>query len=309
MAGVLVLALFAGALLGSGALGGGGVAPHRGAAHAPLGTLRLVAGQRAVSIPTAVYLAGGQLRAAALAAAVRARVPARVHVRVGTAVITVAYDRAQAIRRAADLGSAGGSVLVAGTPVASIIDAPVIGQVMRNDCEATALSIVLAALGRHVDQRVLQAQLPRSGPVDPSETASGRVWGDPELGFVGRPDGGGSAGGFGVYQRPVRAVALRHGVALTDITGTSPARIRARLLGGHPILAWVALSDGPYATWRSPAGRPVTVNIGEHAVALTGIGADGTVRVNDPLTGAIETWTAADFARKWALMGRRALSA
>lgn len=74
------------------------------------------------------------------------------------------------------------------------------------------------------------------------------------------------------------------------------------------MLAWVALSNGPFATWQTPSGRTVHANYGEHAVVLTGVGPAG-VSVNDPLSGSRLTWPRPQFERMWAALGDRALSA
>jgi uncharacterized protein YvpB len=73
-------------------------------------------------------------------------------------------------------------------------------------------------------------------------------------------------------------------------------------------LVWVGLSEGPYASWHSPAGKVVTVNYGEHAVLLTGVNGDD-VTVNDPLSGERLTWPKSQFEAMWDLLGRRALAA
>ncbi len=187
------------------------------------------------------------------------------------------------------------------------IHAPVIPQALHNDCEAAALASLLASTGVHAGQRRLQSELPRSGPLDPVWRRGRRIWGDPELGFVGRTDGGGPAGGFGVYQRPVAAVAARHGRPLSDLTGLAPALLYRHLQAGFAVEAWVGLSAGPYEDWLSPTGRAVHVNLGEHTVVLTGIG-PGVIRLVNPLHGTRETWTRADFERRWRLLGDRALA-
>ncbi len=190
----------------------------------------------------------------------------------------------------------------------STVSAPVVRQALHNDCEATALQILLASVGVHSDQLSLQRQLPRSGPPDPIERQGQRVWGDPELGFVGRADGGGTAGGYGVYQRPVAAVARLHHVSLTNLSRQAPQALYRRLRAGHAVMTWIALSFGPYGTWRSPQGRLVHANFGEHTVVLTGV-TRHTVRLVNPLHGTRETWTRADFEARWRALGRRALAA
>ncbi|MGA8744922.1 MAG: C39 family peptidase [Solirubrobacterales bacterium] len=207
------------------------------------------------------------------------------------------------------LHAGGGSVVVGERPLSASIRVPLIKQALRDDCEATALAMILAYRGRRVGQLTLQDQVAHSKPLDPVLSASGsEIWGNPSRGFVGRADGGGPAGGFGVYQGPIAALARRHGVILDDLSGDRPAALYRVLLAGHPVLAWVALSNGPFATWQTPAGETVHVNWGEHAVVLTGLGPSG-VSVNDPLSGSRLTWPRPQFEQMWAALGRRALAA
>ena len=110
-----------------------------------------------------------------------------------------------------------------------------------------------------------------------------------------------------MYQRPIEALARRHGVDFAISPGASPQAVYRALLSGHPVLAWVALSNGPFATWQTPAGRTVRANYGEHAVVLTGVD-PRTIYLNDPLSGRRLTWAKPDFERMWAALGRRALS-
>ncbi len=250
------------------------------------------------------------LRQPQAVAALVSAVPATRTVRRGSATIELEVDR-QGLARELDraVRTGGGAVVVRERPTAASIRVPLVKQVLQDDCEATALSMILAYRGRRVGQLALQNQVAHSQPLDPTVSASGsEVWGDPNLGFVGRADGGGPAGGFGVYQGPIQALARRHGVALDDLTGASPAVVYRALLAGHPVMAWVALSNGPFATWQTPAGRTVHVNYGEHAVVLTGVGPAG-VSVNDPLSGSRLTWAKPQFEQMWAGLGRRALAA
>ena len=167
--------------------------------------------------------------------------------------------------------------------------------------------MILVAAGHRVGQLALQAQLPQSGPLDPVAVPGSSLfrWGDPDRGFVGRAAGGGTEGGFGVYEPPIRALAAHHGVHLLDLHGRSVRAVRTALLSGHPVLAWVGLAAGPYLSWLTPSGRKITVNLDEHAVALVGAG-PGYVLVNNPLIGR-ERWSDSLFSYRWQLLGRRAL--
>lgn len=268
------------------------------------GTVVLLAGDRVVL----------RLPAGAGAETLRARVLARVTT---TSIAarrraTVVYrnDREQTVRRVLAVARRGGGrVQVVRRPLAARVEAPALRQSLPNTCESAALSILLATRGVRAAQDGLQADLPRSGPLDPTGTGDDRTWGDPELGYVGRGAGGGVAGGFGVYQRPVIELAARRGVRLDDLSGADASTVYRRLLSGRAVMAWVGLSDGPYGRWRSPQGRPVEVNFGEHTVVLAGVQRDGAIRVSNPLQGTIERWSRERFETMWTRLDRRAVGA
>lgn len=264
--------------------------------------------RRLFELPTSPYLSRGRLERARLARAVKARLPERLTLRRSGSAILVRYDVAATVLRAMRVGADGGRVDAAREVLASRIEAPVMRQAQKNTCESAALSILLATKRVRVDQNQLQRELPRSGPLDPRGTGPDRIWGDPERGYVGRADGGGTDGGFGVYQRPVAAVAARHRVRLADLSSRAPGDVYARLRAGRAVMAWVGLSDGPYGEWRSPSGDPVRVNFGEHTVVLTGLTEDGLIRVSNPLEGTAETWTRETFELMWNRLDRRALA-
>ena len=169
--------------------------------------------------------------------------------------------------------------------------------------------MILASRGVHIDQLRLQRELPRSGPLDPSSRSDGTlIWGDPDQGFVGRASGGGSHGGYGVYTTPIKALAARYGVKLVSLNRRPPSLLYRRLAQGRPVLAWLGLSYGPYLRWRTPAGKVIVGNFGEHTVVLTGSRGDA-VYLNDPLTGRRLTWNRRTFEAMWARLGSRALGA
>ena len=239
----------------------------------------------------------------------RTRIPRRIRIRQGRATRELAVPARLArrsVRRALAKHLAALDLPV--VPIRTTIALPPVRQTLHNDCESTALSVLLGAAGVHVGQLELQDRLPRSGPLDPEPVAGSALfrWGDPERGFVGRPAGGGTEGGFGVYEPPVRALAARYGVRLLDLRGRSLAVVRHALLAGDPVLAWVGLADGPFLSWLTPAGRRITVNLNEHAVTLVGAGR-GYVLVDNPLTGRRERWSDELFSYRWKLLGRRAL--
>ena len=258
--------------------------------------------------PLAVYAAGKRIEV--LRPGRRwTGLPHRIEVRRGRANLNLAVrlDRARRMVRRA-LAAHETRVDLPVLSLSATIGLRPIRQALHNDCEATALSMLLAAAGVHVGQLELQARLPRSGPLDPEPGQDGGLfrWGDPERGFVGRPAGGGTEGGFGVYEPPIRALAARYGVHLLDLHGRGVGAVRAAVLAGHPVLAWVGLAAGPYLSWLTPSGHEITVNLDEHAIVLVGAG-PGYVLVDNPLTGRRERWGEELFSYRWKLLGRRAL--
>jgi len=299
----VLLVVVAGAIVAAGRVGSSATPPAPAPPAAKV--LQIYAGQRLlmeVKVPPDRPPDGVALRLALTTRLARGTTATR-----GNARISYVYDVEATVGRALALGAGGGRIQAVRDAVSSRIVAPVVRQFQRNACEAAALHILLATTGVRVSQRLLQSAFPRSGPLDPVGTGAERTWGDPDRGFVGRPDGGGAAGGFGVYPGPVAATAVRFGRRLDDLTASSGARIYARLLAGRAVIAWIGLSDGPYGAWRSPQGKQIEVNFGEHTIVLAGINRNGDLRVVNPLQGTLEIWSRQRFEAAWQLLGHRAL--
>ncbi len=301
---VSALAIGSIALLGRGAVGGIGIA-----APAPP-PLQIVADGRTVATVDRDLLSSSEPAALAqVRQALTRQIPAADWVSAPRARVRYRNNRNATAQLAMGVSDTTATIPLVRRAVESSIAAPVLRQELRNNCESAALSILLAARGLRVSQLRIQGLLPRSGPLDPQGVAPNAVWGDPDKGFVGRPDGGGTAGGFGVYPGPIIAVARGLSARLDDLSGSSPQAIYRRLLTGRPVIAWVGLSDGPTGSWQSPTGQPITVNFGEHTVVLRGIDSDGSLKVSNPLRGTAETWTRAQFESMYELLGRRAVGA
>lgn len=303
---IVLLALVLGAAVALGSRDGSSSPPAASVPPRAASAIRIYAGRGLlleIRVPPGEAADGVALRQALTARVGDGSVATR-----GTARIRYVYDVEATARRALALGTDGGRVQAVRAAASSRIAAPVVRQFLRNACEAAALHVLLSTAGTRVSQQRLQAAFPRSGPLDPIGTGPGRTWGDPDRGYVGRPAGGGAAGGFGIYPGPVAATARRYGRRLDDLTGSASSRVYARLLGGRAVMAWVGLSDGPYGTWRSPDGQPVEVNFGEHTIVLTGIDRSGNLRVVNPLMGTLETWSRERFEAAWKLLGQRALA-
>lgn len=305
--GLLVVVVVTGAVAFQQLAGGSGGSstPPGAVGERPLVLSIAIGTDRVESIDLSAARVNGTVDPRRLRTLLAVRVPARWNLRAGAARVTYSLDRGQAARAVL---TSGGTVRLAARPVASSIPVPVVAQALRNNCESAALEVLLATAGKRVPQLQIQRSLPTSGPLDPVGEGPDRTWGDPELGFVGRADGGGTAGGFGVYERPIIATAGLLGVPLEDLSGREPRQIVQRVRSGRAVMVWIGLSNGPYGSWRSPAGRAVTVNFGEHAVVLAGVMADGRLRVTDPLEGTREIWDPQRFSQGWRLLGRRAVA-
>lgn len=223
--------------------------------------------------------------------------------------IRVRYRPQATIRAAASQRVSGGDVQAVAEPYAARVPAPAVRQAQRNTCESAALHILLATLGTSVSQGRLQKALPVSGGPDPVSRDGKQIWGDPDKGYVGRPAGGGIAGGFGAYPGPVRKAAAEFKVELQDLTGQGAAAVYRRLLSGRAVMVWIGLSSGPYARWTSPQGKAIRVNFGEHTVVLHGIDEDGRLEVSNPLQGTRERWSQGKFEVLFKRLGQRAIAA
>jgi uncharacterized protein YvpB len=303
---LLIAVVFAGAGLARLAEDGGGHAD--GGAPPSRLVVEVTAGDRTLQrLDVSAAVRDGRVDVALLRGLLEGRLHPERTVAVGRASVVYGVDVGRVVRRVMAAGDP--LVRVAASPRSSAIRAPAVAQALRNNCESAALEVLLATVGKRRAQLALQDMLPTSGLADPVDGPEGRVWGDPELGFVGRPDGGGAAGGFGVYQRPVRGVAAELGVDLVDMTGSSLADVLAAVRSGRAVMVWIGLSAGPFGSWRSPDGRPVRVNFGEHTVVLTGVDGAGGVSVVNVLQGTRERWTQSQLLEKWERLGRRALAA
>lgn len=194
-----------------------------------------------------------------------------------------------------------GAVRVPGALSAVSLGIRPIRQAYRNDCEAAALSMLLR--GR-VSQYRLQALFPVAHPYLPVDTARGEEWGDPERGFVGPVQGG----GYGVYERPVLAVARRFDPGAVDLTGAPLRRVVAAVKRGRPVEAWIQFGASLPRTWLAPDGRTVRANFAEHTITLVGWRRPGVLVYDNPWDGTVSTFTIRAFARVWHVLGDRAIA-
>ncbi|MFI5648872.1 C39 family peptidase [Kitasatospora sp. NPDC051705] len=217
--------------------------------------------------------------------------------------------------RAAGTAALVGAVLTAGTGTAVATGAvaatsvPFYAQQLNNDCEATALRMVLAARGvKTEDQDVLdKIGVDRDHP---EFGHSGPRSGDPNVAFVGDPDGSEVDGtGFGVYAPPVANAARAYGLTVDQSgSGIAVQTLKDALAAGHPAIVWVDylwrhLRSTTYTAYDDV--KVLYAGPAEHAVVVTGFG-NGTVSINDPARGRT-TVSERDFENGYATYGRMAV--
>jgi uncharacterized protein YvpB len=182
-------------------------------------------------------------------------------------------------------------------------------QQLRDDCEAAALRMVLAARGVAVSDREV---LDRVG-VDldhPEFGHSGPRSGDPYRAFVGDPDGSERGGtGFGVYAPPIAAAARSFGLGvLVAGDGVDPDLLGDLVQAGHPAVVWVDYlwRDRAPDWYRAYDGRLVPyAGPAEHAVVVAAVDGD-RFEVDDPARGRYRI-DAARFAAGYATYGDMAV--
>lgn len=164
-------------------------------------------------------------------------------------------------------------------------------------CEAASLKMALAHEGIDVGENALLALIgsdTRPAVVD----ATGRLmrWGNPNVSFVGDPDGSlTNFTGYGVYAGPIaKAASAAGGKVLAWGTnlppdqghGVAPSAVYQALLDGHPVIAWISATyrDVQLGTYTAFDGARVWYTLMAHAVTLIGVRPDA-VLINDPWFG------------------------
>ena len=172
-------------------------------------------------------------------------------------------------------------------------------QERRLGCEAQSASALLAAHGIPVPESALLARLPRSD--------------NPDLGFVGDPDG--EPGrlppeGYGVHAEPVAAVLRSFGLEARAERGRDLTWLRGEVSSLRPVVVWVTadlVRDRPVALADS-RGRRFLACRGEHTMLAVGA-TRREVALLDPADGRVRLEPWEDLDASWALLGRMAVSA
>jgi len=179
------------------------------------------------------------------------------------------------------------------SPTTRVLAVPWHHQAHALSCEAAALKMALEYLGINVDELTLIAAMGHDTRL-PVRDARGRIlrWGDPNLAYVGNPDGKIGVTGYGVYYLPVARAAAARGAYVIAAgsglygSGIEPAAVYQAVLDGHPVVAWISNTYArvPLSSYRSFGGVNVPYTLTEHAVTVVGVRPDA-VLINDPWFG------------------------
>jgi uncharacterized protein YvpB len=157
-------------------------------------------------------------------------------------------------------------------------------------CEEAATSMALTHQGIFVSQDQILAELGADRrPM--YRDASGRVrWGNPYETFVGNVNGSESNfTGYGTYYPPLVNIARAHGARLIAYGSMSAATIYARVIAGHPVVAfatwdWAWHPRHDYLSFDGqwiPFIGPVQAS---HVYTVVGV-SPSSVLINDPIRG------------------------
>jgi uncharacterized protein YvpB len=171
-------------------------------------------------------------------------------------------------------------------------------QARRLTCESRSGADLLAFHRLPGTEADVFASLPRSD--------------NPDLGFVGDPDGIPGQlppAGYGVHAEPLAQGLRSLGLDAQAHRGRDLSWLRRETDQGRPVIVWITAScaDGASTSLVDSAGRAFQAVRGEHVVLVVFV--RGSVLALDPATGRRVTFDRREFADAWALFDRAAVSA
>ncbi len=175
-----------------------------------------------------------------------------------------------------------------------------------NGCEVVALYTLLKYYKVNVTVEELAENLKKGkAPYKEEGVIKG---GDPEIEFVGDPRLSGGKG-YGVYQKPIMALASNYKKGIKDISGSSLSSVLKIVNKGIPVQVWATVDMvKPRAciTWTTDTGKKVTWQCGFHSMVIVGF-THNTVIVSDPTRGDIRSYSRSTFEQRYNAIGKRAI--
>lgn len=191
-----------------------------------------------------------------------------------------------------------------------LFNVPFYRQEKQLTCELASMRSALAGIGIRVSEWDLWARVRKDFTPRTRQKDGSIVWGDPNKGFVGHPNGSMPITGYGVFVDPVELLGDWF-ASSTQIRVDNPVAIDSALRKGYPIIIWSVIGANPYVTtWKTPEGKVIHAPVREHTRVI--VGYRGTtesmegVYIIDPLTG-LQYLTWDEFRERNALLNHAGL--
>jgi uncharacterized protein YvpB len=192
--------------------------------------------------------------------------------------------------------------------VSKKMDIPVIAQrpELPSGCEVTSLAMALRYYGVKADKTVLAKQMPYdSTKLVRNSNGSIKIWGDPDVGFVGTPFGN----GYTINPGPLKKVLDKYRPGGLALTGKNFSEIESYVAQGKPVLVWFTINyEMPVArTWKTPAGKTINAARPLHNIVITGTDANYVYFNDSEAVKKDVKLSKAKFINIYNAMGKRAL--
>ncbi|PLT30039.1 SH3 domain-containing protein [Peribacillus deserti] len=155
------------------------------------------------------------------------------------------------------------------------LNVPLIAQrpELPSGCEATSLAMALNYYGVKVSKTTLANKMPYD-KTKLLRNADGtiKIWGDPNVGFVGTPFGN----GYTINPGPLKRVLDQYRSGGVNLTGKSFSEVESYIRKGKPVLAWFTINyEMPSKrTWKTTAGKTINAPKPLHCIVVTGVDAN-----------------------------------
>jgi len=172
-------------------------------------------------------------------------------------------------------------------------------------CESVALTTLLKYYGVKVTPDNIIKSLPK-GKLP--YTKNGKTYGgNPDIEFIGNPY---SLNSYGVYEKPIAAVANKYKPDIKIATGTNFNKILEIVGTGKPVMVWTSMYlAAPYisTSWiYEPTGERIYWKANEHAVVIIGYTKDKVI-IADPIGGQMKYQSLSIFRERYNYYGKKAL--
>lgn len=172
-------------------------------------------------------------------------------------------------------------------------------------CESVALTMLLRYYGINVSPSDVINKLKKEAL--PYYENGIKYGGNPEVGFVGNPY---SSSSYGVYEKPIAAVANTYKSGIQIRSNFSFNEVLNLVANNHPVMVWTSMGlSVPYisTSWiYKPTGETISWKAGEHAVVLLSYHGD-TVIIAAPIGGKLKNYSKSVFEQRYNYFGRKAL--